>query len=690
MPRLSSLSGGLTRLIILIAVLFFPLAQTVQAQTASAIGIETVTVTAERGQLLGMAATSSQGVVTSQELQLTPAYRPGQMLETIPGLVVTSHSGEGKANQYLMRGVNLDHGTDLATFVDDMPVNEPTHAHGQGYTDLNFLVPELAGGVDFTKGTYFADEGDFSAIGSDHIGIVNELSPQATATAGTMGFERVFTGGSMDQGAGTLLGAAELQHYDGPWTHPDDQRKFNTLLRYSEGDAEKGFSITAMGYGSLWNATTDQPVRAMSDGLIGRFGTLDPTDGGLADRFSLSGRYHADTNLGTIAANLYAINNRLTLWNDFTHFLIDPVNGDQEAQNENRYTFGGGVSDKFSVTLFGANNEFLAGVQSRYDDNHVSRDQTKARAYLSTTEDDYVNIGSLAAYAQDTTHWTNWFRSVLGVREDFQFANDDGSNPGATSALIFEPKGSLIFGPWEKTELYVSAGDGFHSDDVRGVDQARLAGIAGAPFLAHEFGEEVGIRGAILPSLTATLTYFRLDSQSETTYDPDIGQDTAGPGSKRSGLEFNTTYQVLNWLEFYTSFAASHARYTAAYNDGTGHVGYFIPNAPTVVGSFAAYVKHLGPWGAGLEYRYLGSYPLTPDNLVRASGYGEANGEISYNFESGWKLEGGLYNILNTRANAAEFWYIDRLPGEPADGVADRHVHPLEPISFRISVGKDL
>lgn len=688
MLRRSPLSGGFTRFIILNGVLLWPLAQIANAQTASSIGIETVTVTAERGQLLGVAVTSSQGVVTSQELQLTPAYRPGQLLETIPGLVVTSHSGEGKANQYLMRGVNLDHGTDLATYVDGMPVNEPTHTHGQGYTDLNFLVPELTGGVNFTKGTYFADEGDFASIGSDHISLVNELSPQATATIGTLGFERVFTGGSMDQGTGTLLGALELQHYDGPWTHPDDQRKFNTVLRYSEGDLEKGFSITAMGYGSLWNATTDQPVRAMSDGLIGRFGTLDPTDGGLADRLSLSGQYHADTNLGSIAANLYAINNRLTLWNNFTHFLFDPVNGDQEAQNENRYTLGGGFSDKFTEMLFGANNEFLLGLQIRYDNNHVSRDQTKARVYLSTTEDDYVNIGSVAVYAQDTTHWSDWFRSVLGVREDFQAANDDGTNSGATSASIFEPKGSLIFGPWQDTELYVSAGDGFHSDDVRGVYQAKLMGIPGAPFLAHQFGEEVGIRGTILPNLTATFTYFRLDSQSETTYDPDVGMDAAGPGSKRSGLEFNTTYQPLRWLEFYTSFAASHARYTNAYNDGTGHVGYFIPNAPTIVGSFAAYVKHLGQWGAGLEYRYLGSYPLTPDNMVRASGYGEANGEISYSFESGWNLEGGLYNILNTKANAAEFWYIDRLLGESANGVAGRHIHPLEPISFRLTIGR--
>ena len=682
-------SGDLGRRLALAASLLLTAAPCALAQVVSG-GIETVTVTAERSQLLGIAATSSQGIVTADELQLAPAYRPGQLLETVPGLIVTSHSGEGKANQYLMRGFNLDHGTDLATFVDDMPVNEPTHAHGQGYTDLNFLVPELTGGVTFTKGTYFADEGDFASVGSDHISIVNEIPTEATATIGTLGFERVFTGGATDMGDGTLLGALELQHYDGPWTHPDDQRKFNTVLRYSEDDSQSGFSITAMGYGSLWNATTDQPVRAMTEGLIGRFGSLDPSDGGLADRFSLSGQYHADTNIGTFEANAYAITNRLTLWNDFTHYLVDPINGDQEAQNEARLTLGGGVSDKFSDALLGADNEFLIGLQTRYDNNHVSRDQTKDRAYLSTTEDDYVNLGSVAGYAQDTMHWTGWLRSVLGVREDFQAANDDGSNAGATAASIFEPKGSVIFGPLRNTELYVSAGDGFHSDDVRGVDQAKITGIAGAPLLAHQFGEEAGIRSTLLPNLTATLTYFKLDSQSETTYDPDVGQDSAGPGSKRSGVEFNTTYQALTWLEFYTSFAISRARYTSAYDDGTGHIGYFIPNAPTIIGSLAVYVKRLGPWSGSLGYRYLGEYPLTPDNQEKAPGYGEWDGEVSYALSKVWTGSLGLYNILNAKANAAEFWYIDRLPGEPAGGAAGIHIHPLEPLMARITLSRAL
>jgi outer membrane receptor protein involved in Fe transport len=662
-----------------------------QPQTPTvASQIDTVVVTVARTQLLGSANTSSQGVVTQQELELTPAYRPGQLLETVPGLVVTSHSGEGKANQYLMRGFNLDHGTDLGTFVDDMPVNEPTHAHGQGYTDLNFMIPELVSGIEYTKGTYFAAEGDFASVGSDHISYLNSIDDQASATVGALGFERLFTAGSMDEGQGTLLGALEFQHYDGPWKNPDNQRKVNAVIRYSEGDSDNGYSITGMYYGSLWNATTDQPERAIAAGLIGRFGSLDPSDGGLADRISLTGQYHSDTGLGHLDVNAYAFENRLTLWNDFTHFLVDPINGDQEAQNEARTALGGGVSDTFSDSLFGSDNEFVVGLQTRYDNNHISRDQTKDRMYLSTTESDYVNLADAAVYAQDTTHWTSWFRSVVGLREDYIAANDDGSNPGSPSDSIFEPKGSLIFGPWNATEFYVSAGQGFHSDDVRGVDQAAITGIAGAPLIAHQFGEEAGVRSTILPNLTATLTAFQLDSQSETTYDPDVGQDAAGPGSNRDGIEFNTTYQATQWLEIYTSFAASHARYTTPFDDGTGRIGEFIPNAPNMIGSLEAYFKNLGAWSGSLEYRYLGEYSLTPDNSKKAPGYGEWNGEVSYTLQSGWQFSLGLYNILNVHANAAEFWYIDRLPGEPAAGVADIHIHPLEPISGRFTLSKML
>ncbi len=658
--------------------------------------IDTVTVTARRRQLLGTATTSSQGVVVKEEVALTPSFRPAQVLETIPGLVVTAHSGEGKANQYMMRGFSLDHGTDLATFVDGIPVNQPTHAHGQGYTDLNFLIPELVDHVDFTKGPYFAAIGDFGAVGSDHISLVDHMTPEVSASIGNLGYERLFGAGSEAVGGGDMLAALELQHYSGPWDNPDNQRKINSVLRYSTGDNDNGYSLTAMFYRDLWNATTDQPQRAMdpnymaSLGLtpIDRWGSLDPSDGGRAQQIHMSGQFHSDVGAGHVDANLFTVYNRMTLWNNFTHYLDDPVNGDQEAQNDHRVTFGGGASYSLMKNVAGLDNEFLTGVQTRYDEVHGSHFHTKQRQILSVTDDDRANITSLAAYAQATTHWTSWMRTVLGVREDYQTATVKGSFPGSASKAIFQPKGSLIIAPWDGTEFYVSAGRGFHSDDARGVTEAKLLGIEGAPFLARATGEEVGVRSTILPNLTATVTAFRIDFQSETTYNPDIGQDEAGPPSRRRGIEVNTTYVPFHWLEFYTSFATSHARYTVNSDDGTGHIGRYVPNSPNIIANVAGYVRDIGHWSGGIEWRYLGHFPLSTDNVVKGKGYSEVNLEGGYGFPDGFKVEVGLYNVLDTHANAAEFWYGDRLPGEPANGVNDIHVHPLEPRSVRFTITK--
>ncbi len=655
-----------------------------------------VVVTAERLSLIGTATTSSQGVVVNDELALTPAYRPGQLEETVPGLVVTSHSGEGKANQYLLRGFNLDHGTDLANFVDGMPVNEPTHAHGQGYTDLNFVIPELATRVSFTKGPYFAGEGDFASVGTVRMSYLDRIDDQAELTAGTLGFQRLFSAGTvMVDGDSRLLGALELQHYDGPWDNPDDQRKVNAVLRLSDGDERDGYSVTGMLYHDSWNATTDQPERAIEEGLIGRFGTLDPSDGGWAQRFSLSGRYDRSLDAGELAANAYFISNRLSLWNDFTHFLVDPINGDQEEQHEDRRTAGLAATWSQKAAVLGIDSDFVAGLQARFDSVEVARLPTRDRVPLTPqenplgfSESDLVHLGDVGAYGELTSHWNGWMRSVLGLREDYQHGSDSGTNHGTASSGLLQPKGSLVFTPSENVELYVSAGRGFHSDDLRGVDQARMTGVSGAPLIAKSTGEEVGARAELGPRLAATLTAFRLNFQSETTYDPDVGQDSAGPGSRRDGVELNLTYQALRWLELYGTFATTHARFTSPYDDGTGHVGEYIPNAPKDIGSFTAYLKDLHSWSGALTYRYLGGYPLTPDNQVRGAGYGEWNSDLFYRLRSGWKLGFGLYNILDTRANAAEFWYTDRLPGEPPEGVSDLHVHPIEPRTVRLTIGR--
>jgi outer membrane receptor protein involved in Fe transport len=698
-------------------------------------GLQEITVTAGRLGLLGTASTASEGVIADQELQLTPQYRPGQLLETVPGLIATLHSGEGKANEYLLRGYNLDHGTDLATFVDDMPINQPTHAHGQGYTDLNFMIPELAEAINYTKGPYYANVGDFGAVGSVHISYRDTIPDEVSATVGTLGFQRIFTAGSESLGPGHLLAAAELQHYDGPFATPDDARKANLVLRYSEGDEHDGYSLTGMYYHQIWTNTTDIPVRAISEGLVpDRFGTLDPTDGGHAQRASISIDYHATLSGGQFSASGFFIYNQLHLYNNFTHYLFDALHGDQEDQFENRRVTGGAAQYTLPVSIGSLQNEISLGGLTRYDWLGVGRSPSEDQVNLppqsdppSFSNDDQVYLFAGAAYLQVTSHWTSRFRTVLGLRDDYQHGTDVDylaalhetagyTNGGTQAQSLVQPKGSLIFTPTDTLEFYLAAGRGFHSADLRGTNQDTSVdlGLAHTPLLARQEGQELGFRAAPQRNLALTFAIYNLWQQSETTIDPDIGADVAGPPSRRYGYEINVTYQINRWLEFYGSYSGDHTRFTHPFDDGTGHLGTYITDAPVATGSLALYLAHLGPWSGGLNYRYLGNYPLSsgpcvdsaavrdfpgvatscanaPTSLgqVNGTGFGELNLDVHYAFPSGWSASLGLYNLLNTRAAAAEFWYVDRLQNEIGsypDGRADVHEHPLEPIMARLTI----
>jgi hypothetical protein len=699
--------------------------------------LQEVTVTAQRLELLGTASTASEGVVSDSEMQLTPAYRPGQLLETVPGLIVTLHSGEGKANQYLLRGYNLDHGTDLATYVDGIPVNQVTHAHGQGYTDLNFLIPELADGLTYTKGPYYADVGDFGGVGAVRLGLRDTIPAQVTVTAGTFDFQRYFAAGSETLGGGNLLAAADLQHYDGPFTNPDAARKQDAVLRYSEGDDSNGYSITGMVYHQLWNNSTDIPVRAITEGFVGdRFGTLDPTDGGRSQRESLSAQFRHAIGEGQIDAGAYFEYNQLHIYNDFTQFLVDPIHGDQEDQFENRRVVGGAIHYTLPTRISRFDNEFAAGVITRYDLLGVGRTPTEARVPVSSTgdpvsffNDDHVFLFAAGAYLQATTHWTPKIRTVLGLRDDYQHGTDvdnlaalhetDGyTNGGTAQKSLLQPKGSLIFTATDDLEIYASAGQGFHSADLRGVNQDKSVdlGLPHTALLAKQDGQEVGFRAEVRRNIALTLALYNLWQSSETIIDPDVGQDSAGPPSRRYGYEVNITYQINPYLEFYGSYSGDHARFTHPLDDGTGHLGDDITDAPVATGSAALYLTHLGPFSGGLDVRYLGSYPLssgpcvdsaaakdfpdvatscanapTPAGQVDGRGFAEVNLDTHYAAPHGWGVSLGIYNLLNTHAPAAEFFYVSRLKSEidtAPDGIADVHEHPLEPIMARLSISK--
>jgi outer membrane receptor protein involved in Fe transport len=702
-----------------------------------ASSLDEVTVTARRIDLIGKASSASEGVVADEEIQLAPAYRPGQLLETVPGLIVTLHSGEGKANQYLLRGYNLDHGTDLETNVDDMPVNQPTHAHGQGYTDLNFLIPELATGITYTKGPYYPQIGDFGAVGSVHVGYRDTIEDQVSATVGMYDFQRIMAAGSTALASGNVLTAVEVQHYDGPFVRPDDARKENFVLRYSGGDEQNGYFATAMYYHQIWTNTTDIPVRAITEGLVpNRFGTLDPSDGGHSQRASLSLEYHAQAGEGVFTASGFLEYSQLHIFNDFTHYLFNPVTGDQEDQFENRRVSGGAVTYVLPAPIGSIANEVAIGVQTRYDSLGVGRapsidqvPQATGTDPVSFSDDDRVRLFAGGAWLQATTRWTSYFRSVIGVRDDYQHATDVDlvaalhetagySNAGAVGQSLFQPKGSLIYTPLDSLEFYLSLGRGFHSADVRGVNQDVSVdlGLPHTNLLSKQEGQELGMRTAVGRDLTFTFAVYNLWQQSETIIDPDVGADTAGPPSRRYGYELNVTYQLNRYLEFYGSYSGDHTRFTHPLDDGTGHLGDYITDAPAATGSLALYLKDLGRWSGGLNVRYLGNYPLssgpcvdsaavhdfpgvatscasapTAPGQVNGKGFAEVNLDARYALPAGWSAAVGIYNLLNTRAAAAEFWYVDRLQNEVGsyrDGRADVHEHPLEPITARFTITK--
>jgi outer membrane receptor protein involved in Fe transport len=708
------------------------------AEAASPLpgSLQEITVSAQRLELLGTADTASEGVIDDQELQLAPQYRPGQLLETVPGLIGTLHSGEGKANQYLLRGYNLDHGTDLETYVDGMPINQPTHAHGQGYTDLNFMIPELADQISYTKGPYYADVGDFGAVGSVRIGYRDTIGDQLSATMGSLGFQRIYSAGSQPMGNGNVLAAVELQHYDGPFVTPDDARKENFVLRYSQGDENDGYSLTAMLYHQLWTNTTDIPIRAITEGLVpNRFGTLDPTDGGRAWRSSLSFNAHASIGDGQLTSGAFLIDNQLHLWNDFTQFLTDPLHGDQEDQFENRRAFGATSSYTLPLTWGSISHVIGVGALAREDIVYVGRLPSEDRVPLPVTDDppsfsneDQAYLFAGAAWLQATTRWSPHFRSVLGFRADYQHGTDIDylaalheqsgpgyggySNSGTARQVLPQPKASLIYAPIDVLELYLSAGRGFHSADIRGVNQDMSIdlGLPHTPLLAKQEGQEIGVRANPRPDLSLTFAYYNLWQQSETIIDPDVGQDTAGPPSRRYGYEINVTYQINRYLELYASYSGDHTHFTRPFDDGTGHLGEYITDAPLATGSLALYLTNLGRWSGGLDYRYLGNYPLSSGPCVDSAaehdfgttcansptkaalgqvdgkGFGEWNLDAHYALGPGWSASLGIYNLFNTHAYSAMFWYVDRLAGEPAAGVADVHEHPLEPLMARFTI----
>ena len=649
------------------------------------------------GQLdMGLGATeaASQGGVEARQISERAWLRPAEVLESIPGMVVTQHSGDGKANQYFLRGMNLDHGTDFATTVNGVPVNLPSHAHGQGYSDLNFLIPELVSRVTYRKGPYAAVDGDFSSAGSaDFVYRTRLERPMADVTVGQRGYLRSVVAGSTEVTEGvSMLMALERMNHDGPWTVPEGLGKSNALLVLSGGTPREGWRGTLSAYAAHWRSTDQVPQRLLDAGLyqgqaFGRFDSLDPSDGASSRRTSLSAAWHRRSDQESSQLDVYAIRYALSVFSNFTYSLARPT--DQFAQTDDRTVLGGRASHTwFSAPGQGPAWQNTLGLQWRQDHARLGLYDSASRQLLATVRDDDVHQTLLGVYGENETRWTPWLRTVSGMRVDPWRARVSSltqwQNSGASRASLVSPKVSFILGPWARTEFFVNAGRGFHSNDARGttarVDPRTLALLEAVPGLVATRGQEIGLKSLVLADLQTSVALWRLDLDSELVYVGDAGSTTASRPSRRTGLEWSNQWTPGRHWRFDLNLAWTRPRYA----DGEGALAS-IPNAVQKVAHLSVALRSMGPWSGALSLRYLGAAPLKEDNSVRSAASTTLNLRVLRQMSDSLDLALDVLNLSDRSNNDMSYVYTSRLAGEPAAGVEGLHVHPAEPRSLRLT-----
>jgi hypothetical protein len=650
-------------------------------------GTAEIVVTGRRANILGIATTASEGRVGRYDLEARPLLRSGDLLEFVPGLVATQHSGSGKANQYFLRGFNLDHGTDFATSVDGMPVNMRTHGHGQGWTDLNFLIPEAVEELNYAKGVYSAADGDFSSAGSARFKLARSFPRRSLEiSAGSYGQRRAVLLGSQKLGAGDLLLAGELQRFDGPWTDiKESVRKANGLIRYSAPLAGGVWNVTAMAYDNGWRSPDQIPARAVSSGLVGQYGSIDPTLGGKSSRFSLSGAWSGAVAAGDLSTSAYVIRSKLNLFSNFTYFLDDPINGDQFRQVDDRTVMGFEARQRWEL----GRSRLQVGAEGRFDDiGRVGLYRTRAREPVATVREDGVRQGSLGMHASYELPLTDKLRSTVGLRYDAVWAEVDARslpvNSGRSSDGKLSLKGNLAYRVASPLELYASYGQGFHSNDARGttirVDPVTREAAPRVPALVGTRGGELGVRWFAGNRFNASAALWRLDLGSELVFVGDAGGTEASRPSRRQGIELG-----IYLLDDGRLSGELELSYTRSRFQGRNEAGQHIPGSIPLIVSGGLNWKPWDGWSVAPRIRYVGRYPLIENDSVRA------RSSVLLNLRAGreWQRFGiglELFNLLDSRDHDIDYFYASRLPGEPLGGVEDIHYHVFQPRSIRLAL----
>ncbi len=689
-----------------------------------------VIVESRRDNLLGIAASASQGTTGAAQLADRPILRSGEVLETIPGVIITQHAGGGKANQYFLRGFNLDHGTDFAVFLDDMPLNLPSHAHGEGYADMNVVIPELVERVNYEKGPYYADVGNYGSAGSAHLVFYKTLPENfVTVEGGMYEYWRGVFGISHPLGAGTLLTGGEVYHENGPWVHPDNYYKTNGLMTYSQGDDSNGFSVTGRAYYGKW-ASSDQ-IAASAVPLVGFYGTINPTDGGTSQRYSVQGEWHRYDGSSETQIMAYGFYYTLDLFSDFTYFLTDTTKGDQFEQPDNRWV--GGLDARHTIYNDWSSRPVATtfGIQARNDwinnalyqtENRVRTDKCDTNldspippgtplcdsmgvtgvVLPATTQWDKFTDTQFGFWVENKIQWGPLFRSVAAFRGDLQYFDvtslNQPVNSGTSTSFLPSPKLSLIFGPWWQSELYLQGGFGFHSNDGRGTTLHEQPISASNPFpntpaspipgLIQTEGAEVGMRTLALPHLQSTISAWYLHSNSELQQEGDTGGTVASQPSNRWGFEWANYFTPTDHLAFDLDVADSIARFTSTDVDDAAPGSPGGKDVPEAVGAVIAAGANLHEWNnfsASLRLRYFGPRNLTSDGIFRSDNTVLLNTGISYHLNDTWRVSVELLNVLDRRDHDIDYAYESRITPTAA-AVFEDVFHPVEPIQVRGSI----
>ena len=628
---------------------------------------------------LGKAQSASQGLVGYADISTRPLLRVGELVEVMPGMVATQHSGSGKANQYFLRGMNLDHGTDFSVHFEGVPVNFRTHAHGQGYLDINFIIPELVETIAYRKGTYYADVGDFSAAGTAAFKTYDRLDKGfAEVSVGEDGYQRLVAADSVSVGQGTLLWGGELQYQDGPWELEEDVEKVNALLKYTGHIGKFNTQFIATAYSNSWNSTDQIPLREVQAGRLSRFGFIDPDLGGKTNRYSLIAKASSDV----IDANLYGVRYHLDLFSNPTYFLEDRINGDEIVQVDRRDIYGGSLHYQDTAEIFGLPAKSRLGVEFRYDDiDKANLYQTISRRPVTALIDDSVEELSTSVFAETEIFWNDQLRTTAGIRYDYYNWDVSASAPGSQgdsgsgSDSLVSPKFSMAYAYSEHSELYASYGRGFHSNDVRGVEVQDNPVEA----LVKIDGAELGWRTEVFKDIKLTIAAFYLDTDSELIFVGDAGTTEPSDGAKRIGIELEAFWQISDWLVFDITAAKTRARFKDL-PSGQDHV----PDAHEVVAGAGLTATMPNGFTGSLRVRHFGEAPLDEADSVSKDSTTLVNLGMSY--ETGPVTFGvDVLNLFDSQSNDIEFLFESQLQSESAP-VEDRHFHPVAPRSLRASI----